>query len=63
MFLLANLGSLVVNYPYDDEREGKTQYSRSPDDTVFQLISKAYSQVTGHCCFCPAVISGDDVVS
>lgn len=48
--LLWNLGSLVVNYPYDDDKKGITQYSQSPDDKVFQQVSRAYSQVTGHCC-------------
>lgn len=39
-------GSLVVNYPYDDEMEGKSQYSQSPDDNIFRQVSLAYSQVT-----------------
>ena len=45
---LWNLGSLVVNY-YDDDKQGVSQYSQSPDDKVFQQVSRAYSEVTGHC--------------
>uniref|UniRef100_A0A8C5BHP1 Carboxypeptidase D, a n=1 Tax=Gadus morhua TaxID=8049 RepID=A0A8C5BHP1_GADMO len=44
--LSANLhgGSLVVNYPYDDDREGVSQYSKCPDDEVFHQVSRAYAQ-------------------
>ncbi|KAG8002060.1 Carboxypeptidase D [Nibea albiflora] len=36
--------SLVVNYPYDDDKKGISQYSQSPDDQIFQRVSRAYSQ-------------------
>ncbi|XP_030600026.1 carboxypeptidase D [Archocentrus centrarchus] len=44
--LSANLhgGSLVVNYPFDDGKNGNSYYSKSPDDEVFQQVSRAYSQ-------------------
>lgn len=46
------LGSLVVNYPYDDDKEGETRYSQSPDDAVFKQLASAYSQVSGYLCCC-----------
>ncbi|MGH0183337.1 UNVERIFIED_CONTAM: hypothetical protein FKN15_011876 [Acipenser sinensis] len=44
--LSANLhgGSLVVNYPYDDDAEGVVAYSKSADDAVFKMVSLAYSK-------------------
>ncbi|XP_065274163.1 carboxypeptidase D isoform X2 [Emys orbicularis] len=45
--LSANLhgGSLVVNYPFDDDEKGIAIYSKSPDDGVFQQLALSYSKV------------------
>ncbi|KAK1331439.1 hypothetical protein QTO34_009394 [Cnephaeus nilssonii] len=40
-------GSLVVNYPFDDDEQGFATYSKSPDDAVFQQIALSYSKVSG----------------
>ncbi|CAH2220110.1 carboxypeptidase D [Pelobates cultripes] len=44
--LSANLhgGSLVVNYPYDDDEKGVSMYSKSPDDALFQQLALSYSK-------------------
>ncbi len=45
--LSANLhgGSLVVNYPYDDNKNGRIEFTPSPDEEAFKMVSKAYSMV------------------
>lgn len=43
--LSANLhgGSLVANYPFDDNRQMSQAYSKSPDDDIFRHLSLIYS--------------------
>ncbi|XP_071946432.1 carboxypeptidase D-like isoform X2 [Antedon mediterranea] len=43
--LSANLhgGSLVANYPFDDNKELSQTYSKCPDDDMFKQIAKVYS--------------------
>lgn len=43
--LISPAGSLVVNYPYDDDEQGMAIYSKSPDDAVFQQLALSYSKV------------------
>jgi len=45
--LSANLhgGSLVANYPFDDNPEMKVKFSPSPDDSVFHQLALTYSKV------------------
>lgn len=45
-FPLFLVGSLVVNYPFDDDEQGVATYSKSPDDAVFQQIALSYSKVS-----------------
>ncbi|CAL1265427.1 unnamed protein product [Larinioides sclopetarius] len=49
--LSANLhgGSLVANYPFDDNAENIDRYSKSPDDVVFRQLATVYSQVNISC--------------
>lgn len=45
--LSANLhgGSLVANFPFDDNEEMKVKYSPSPDDSIFHQLALTYSKV------------------
>ena len=44
--LSANLhnGALVANYPYDNNVNGESIYSRSPDDDIFRQLAFSYSR-------------------
>ena len=43
--LSANLhnGALVANYPFDNSASGRSVYTASPDDDIFQHLAKSYS--------------------
>ena len=46
--LSANLhgGSLVANYPFDDNAvQGVSTYSKCPDDATFRVLAESYSLV------------------
>lgn len=36
-------GALVANYPYDSRSDGRSIYSRSPDDDIFRQLALTYS--------------------
>ena len=36
-------GALVANYPYDSRKDGKSYYSRCPDDDIFRQLALSYS--------------------
>jgi len=36
-------GSLVANYPFDDDKKMVEMYSMAPDDDIFKVIAKNYS--------------------
>ncbi|XP_055515979.1 carboxypeptidase M isoform X1 [Leucoraja erinacea] len=36
-------GAVLTAYPYDNNNQGSTNYSRSPDDDVFKYLAKTYS--------------------
>ncbi|XP_071532744.1 carboxypeptidase D-like [Panulirus ornatus] len=69
--LSANLhgGSLVANYPWDDNPQGRSGvYSKCPDDEVFKKLAKAYSfahprMPIGKPCSSPTVVFRDGITN
>jgi len=41
-------GSLVANFPMDDNRDGKKAYTAAPDNTVFRELALSYSMVSNN---------------
>ncbi|XP_037777657.1 carboxypeptidase D-like isoform X2 [Penaeus monodon] len=69
--LSANLhgGSLVANYPWDDNPQGRSGlYSKCPDDEIFKKLAKAYSfahpkMPHGKPCNSPNVVFPDGITN
>lgn len=69
--LSANLhgGSLVANYPWDDNPQGRSGlYSKCPDDEIFKKLAKAYSfahpkMPHGKPCNSPSVVFPDGITN
>lgn len=48
-------GTIVANYPYDDNRNFRDEYSKCPDDAIFRQLATAYASAhpvmkTGYPC-------------
>lgn len=39
-------GTIVANYPFDDNKNFKSTYSKSPDDETFKQLARAYASVS-----------------